>query len=65
MSDYVVLWTITHQEPLFMGFSQEKYWSGLPCPPPGDLPDPGIESASLISLALAGGFFTSSTTWEA
>ena len=38
-----------------MGFSRQEYWSGLPCPPPGDLPDPGIESAS---SALAGGFFT-------
>ena len=36
----------------------QEYWSGLPCPPPGDLPDPGIEPGSLMSLALAGGFFT-------
>ena len=36
----------------------------LPCPPPGDLPDPGIELASLLSLALAGEFFTTSATWE-
>ena len=48
-----------------MGFSRQEYWSGLPCPPPGDLPDPGIEFASLISPALAGGFFTTSATWEA
>ena len=41
--------------PLSMGFSRQEYWSGLPCPPPGDHPDPGIEPASLISLALAGG----------
>ena len=47
-----------------MEFSREEYWSGLPCPPPGDLPDPGIESASLVSLALAGEFFTTSTNWE-
>ena len=39
--------------------------SGLPCPPPGDLPDPGTEPASLMSLALAGRFFTTSATWEA
>ena len=45
-----------------MGFSKQEYGSGLPCPPPGDLPDPGIEHES---LALTGGFFTSSTTWEA
>ena len=44
-----------------MGFSRQEYWSGLPFPPPEDLPDPGIESASLISPALAGGFFTTST----
>ena len=41
-----------------MGFSQQEYWSGLPFPSLGDLPDPGIEPASLLSLALAGGFFT-------
>ena len=41
-----------------MGFSGQKYWSGLPFPPPGDLPDPGIEPVTLASLALAGGFFT-------
>ena len=40
---FVTLWTITHQAPLSMGFSRQEYWSGLPCPPPGDLPDPGIE----------------------
>jgi len=42
-----------------------EYWNGLPCPPPGDLPDPGVEPRSLTSLALAGRFFTSSTTREA
>ena len=47
-----------------MGFSREEYWRALPCPPPGDLPDPGIKLASLISPALVGGFFTISTTWE-
>ena len=44
------------------GFSRQTYWSGLPCPTPGDLPDPGIEPASLKSPALAGGFFTISVT---
>ena len=44
--------------------SRQEYWSGLPCPPPGDLPDPGIEPTSLTSSALAGGF-TISITWEA
>ena len=48
-----------------MGFSKLAYSSGLPCPPPGDLPNPGIEPMSLTSPALAGGFFTTSTTWEA
>ena len=47
--------------PLSMGFSRQEHWSGLPCPPPGDLPNPGIK---LTSPALAGGFFTASTTWE-
>ena len=41
-----------------------EFWSGLPCPPPGDLPDPGIKPAPLVSPALAGGFFTTSATWE-
>ena len=53
------------QAPLSMGFSRQEYWSGLPCPPPGDLPDPGTEPASLMPPALAGGFFTSSAPWEA
>ena len=48
-----------------MGFSGPEYWSGLPCPSPGDLPDPGIEPVSLVSPALAGGFFTTSASWEA
>ena len=48
-----------------MGFSRQEYWSGLPCPPPGDLTDPGIGPKSLVSPALAGGFFTTSATWEA
>ena len=41
-----------------MGFHRQEYWSGLPCPPPGDLPDSGIEPMSLTSPAMAGGFFT-------
>ena len=47
-----------HQAPLSMGFSRQEYWSGLSCPLPGDLPDPGIEPVSPESSALAGGFFT-------
>ena len=49
---------VAQQTPLSMGFSRQEYWSGLPCPPPGDLPDPGIKPMSLMSPALAGGFFT-------
>ena len=65
VSDSATLWTIAHQAPLSMRFSRQEYWSGLPCPSPGDLPNPGIEPASLTSPALAGGFFVTSTTWEA
>ena len=43
MSDYATLWTVVHQAPLSMGFSRQEYWSGLPCPPVGNLPNPGIE----------------------
>ena len=57
-------WTAAHQAHLSMGFSRQEYWSGLPFPPPGDLPDPGIEPVSLMSPALTGGFFTTSATWE-
>jgi len=46
------------QAPLSMEFSRQEYWSGLPLPSPGDLPNPGIEPVSLISHALAGRFFT-------
>ena len=48
-----------------MGFSRQEYWSGMPCPPPGDRPNPGIKPVFLMSSALAGGFFTTSATWEA
>ena len=51
--------------PLFMGFPRQEYWSGLLCAPPGDLPDPEIQPESLTSPASAGGFFTTSATWEA
>ena len=51
---FITLWTVTHQVPLSMGFPRQEYWSGLPLPSPGDLPDPGTEH---MSLALAGGFF--------
>ena len=51
-------WTVARLAPLSMGFSKQEYCSGLPFPPPGDLPDPGIEPVSPESLASAGGFFT-------
>ena len=51
--------------PLSMEFCRQEYWSGLSFPPPGDLPDPGIELTSLASLTLAGRCFTTSATWEA
>ena len=51
-------WTVAHQASLSMGFSQQEYWSGLPCSPPGDLSDPGIKLTPHISPALAGRFFT-------
>ena len=47
---FATLWTVALQAPLSMGFFRQEYWSGLPCPPPGDLPDPGIEPASLNLL---------------
>ena len=60
----VTLWTIAHQSPLSIGFSRQEHWSGLPCPPPGYLPNPGLKPVPLKSPALADGFFTTSTTWE-
>ena len=56
--------TVTHQAPLSMGFLKQEYWSGLPFYFPGDLPNPGIKPTFLVSSALAGGFFTTSATWE-
>ena len=57
-------WTVALQASLSMGFSRQEYWSGLPCTPPGDIPDQGIELTSLRSPALAGGLFTTSTIWQ-
>ena len=59
------LWTLAHQAPLSMGFSRQEYWSGLPCPLAGDLPNPGTEPEYLLSPTLAGRFFTTGATWEA
>ena len=56
MSDcFAIPWTVAYQSPLSMGFSRQDYWSELPFPSPGDLPNPGMEPASPI---LADGFFT-------
>ena len=59
---FVTPWILALQAPLSIGFSRKEYWSGLPFPLPGDLPDPGIEPMSSVS---AGRFFTTSSTWEA
>ena len=62
---FVTPWTVAHQASLSKGFSRKVYWSGLSCPPPGYLPNPGIKPTSLMSPVMAGGFFTTSATWEA
>ena len=62
VTDSATQWTVAHQASLSMGFSGQEYWSWLPCPPPGDLPDPGIKPGS---PAMVGGFFTTSIMWEA
>ena len=62
---FATLWTMAYQTPLSMGFCRQECWSGLPCPPPRNLPNPGIELASLVSPALASGFFTTSPKWKA
>ena len=54
---FVTLWTVAHQAPLCMGFSRQECYSGLPCPPPGNLSNPGTEPGSLMSPALTGRFF--------
>ena len=58
---FVTLWSVACQAPLSVGFSRQEYWSGLPCPPPEDLPHTGIEPESLMSPVLADGFFTTTT----
>ena len=62
---FVTQWTVAYQAPLSIEFSRHKYWSGFPCPPPGDLTNPGIKPVSLMSPTLAGRFFTTSAIWEA
>ena len=61
----VTLWTVACQAPLSLGILQARMLEGLPCPPPGELPDPEIKPVFLIPPALADGFFTTSATWEA
>ena len=61
---FATLWTVDYQAPLFLGFSWQEYWSRLLWPPPGDLLDSGIETASLVS-SIGRRLFTTSTTWEA
>ena len=58
---FVTPWTVAHQALLSMAFSTQEYWSGLPCPPPRDLPDPGIKPSCLMYPVLA---FTINATWE-
>ena len=62
---FTTLWTVARQAPLSLGFSRQEYWSGLPCPPPWDLTNSGIEPACPMSPTLASRFFSTSTTWEA
>ena len=61
---FMTLWSVAHQAPLSTGFFRQEYWNGLPFPPPGDLPDPGIESVLCVSC-IAGRFFTTRAIWEA
>ena len=61
---FVMPWSVAHQAPLSMGFARQEYLSRLPCPPPGYLPDPGIELASLTSPALTGRLLTNCANWQ-
>ena len=65
LSRSIVSDSVMPRTPLSMGFSRQEYWSGQPCPPPGDLPDSGIQPESLAPPALADRFFTTADTWEA
>ena len=62
---FATLWSVAHQALLSTGFCRQEYWSVLPFNSPGDLPNPGIKPKSLMSPALVGMFFTTSTTWAA
>ena len=60
---FVTPWTVACQAPLSMGLSRQEHWSGLLCPSPGGLPNPGIKPVSLTIPAFVGGFFTANATW--
>ena len=62
---FETLWSIAHEAPLSMGFSRQEYSSGLPCPPPGDLPNSGIKHTPRMFPSLGGGLFTTSSTRKA
>ena len=62
---FAPLWTVAHQAPSSVGFSRQEYWSGSPCSPPGDLPDPGLEPTSFVSLHWQAGSLPLGTTHEA
>ena len=61
---FTTLWTVDYPTPLFVEFPWQEYWSGLPCPPPQDILNPGIKPISLSSPALAGRFFTTEPPWK-
>ena len=63
-NSFAIPLTVACQAPLSMEFPRQEHWTGLPFPPPGDLPDPGMEPESLRSPALASRFLTTSTSWE-
>ena len=65
VQQFVTPWTVAHQVPLSKGFSRQRILEWVAMPSSGDLPNPGIEPKFLMSPALADGFFTTSTTWEA
>ena len=61
---FVTLWTVAHQPPLSTGFSRQEYWNELPCLPPGDLPNPGIQTCVSCNSCIAGGLFTAEPPWK-
>ena len=63
-NSFVTLWTVARQALLSMGFPRQEYWSGLLFPPPGDLPNPGIEPMAPMLAGGSGGFFTTEPPWK-